>query len=111
MGFRWFDQYSLLHAAVGVVAYFWSVPFWPALFLHVIFEFVENSEIGIHFIQFLTSKERTFRLPWPGGKTEPDSISNMMGDNITFATGWLVAAYLDFYGKAKNWYYRTTDEY
>lgn len=111
MGFRWLDQYSLLHAAVGVVAYFWNIPFWPAFLIHVAFELAENSGPGVRFLQYMTDKQRAYRLPWPGGKTEPDSMENQMGDNLTFAGGWLLASALDTYGKAHGWYYRTTGEY
>lgn len=111
MGFRWFDQYSLLHAAVGVVAYFWNLGFWPAVLTHLAFELAENSGPGVRFLQYMTDKQRTYRLPWPGGKTEPDSIQNQMGDNLTFAGGWFLAAWLDQYGKAHDWYFNTKDGY
>lgn len=111
MGFRPLDQYSLLHWAVGIVAYFWNVGFWPAVLLHLAFELAENSGPGVRFLQYMTDKQRAYRLPWPGGKNESDSLLNQAGDNLVFAGGWLLAAWLDAYGKAHGWYYRTTGEY
>ena len=37
------DQFTLLHVAMGVVAYFWGMPFWLALGIHIVFEIVENT--------------------------------------------------------------------
>ena len=35
---------------------------------------------------------------WPGGKPKPDSIINIVGDNIAAIFGWLSAFYLDKIG-------------
>lgn len=42
MGLRIFDQYSILHFAVGVIAYFWSIPFITIIIIHILFEYVED---------------------------------------------------------------------
>jgi hypothetical protein len=105
MGHRFLDQYSLLHAATGVMAYFWSIPFWIAFILHMLFEWIENSAPGVRFIQWMTDQQRLYPFPWPGGKHEADSLLNQWGDNLTFALGWLSAAGLDRYGTAQGWYF------
>ena len=97
MGKQILDQFSLLHAAVGVVAYFWGVPFWLALGLHFVFEIVENTAWGMSFIN-------NWLTLWPGGKPYADSIVNLISDNVTFAGGWLVAAWLDRVGDERRWY-------
>ena len=75
MGNQLLDQYSLLHYASGVVAYFWG--FEPLTFFlaHVGFELAENTSVGMRFInQHLTW--------WPGGKPRADNIVNMLGQFI-----------------------------
>ena len=32
---------------------------------------------------------------WPGGKSSPDSLTNMTGDVLSGVVGWLSAYYLD----------------
>ena len=89
MGLRAFDQYSLLHFAVGVVAYFWSFSFFIVIIVHILFEFVENTPVGMNFIN-------TYFLQWwPGGKTHPDNLLNRTSDTIFTGLGWLLAYQLD----------------
>ena len=96
MGKLLFDQYSLLHFSVGSVAYFWGVNFIPLLIAHTVFEGVENTQVGIKFIN---------NLPlWPGGKRVEDSGINIIGDTISVVAGWTVAWQLDEMGKRRNWY-------
>lgn len=99
MGHRLFDQYSLLHASVGIVFYFWSVPLLISFLLHFLFEIIENTSLGMKMIN-----THFISLGWPGGKPEPDSNKNILGDNISFVVGWLLASYLDYKGKTENWY-------
>lgn len=88
MGTAVFDQYSLLHVASGVVAYFWGVSFAVWMLAHVAFEAFENTPAGMAFIN-------GFPL-WPGGKPAPDSFRNsMIGDNLCAAAGWALAYGLD----------------
>ncbi len=96
MGSQWFDQYSLLHTATGILSYFWSIPFVTALILHTLFEWLENTEYGMSLI-------RKFTL-WPGGKNKADSIQNSIGDTIAFALGWGMSYKLDTYGNQKEWF-------
>ena len=92
MGHKLIDQYTLLHIAVGVVVYFWdiSLPIW--FVIHTIFEIVENTPQGIDFIN------NTFTL-WPGGKPRADNMINRIGDTIGAIIGWVLAYYVDEYGK------------
>jgi len=89
MGTQLFDQYSLLHFASGVVAYFWGVPFIAWVILHAIFEAAENTATGMRIIN-------SFPV-WPGGKSLADTPANILGDNIASILGWLAAALLDWY--------------
>jgi hypothetical protein len=93
MGYRAFDQYSLLHFAVGVVAYFWSVSFLIVIVIHILFEFIENTPVGMNLINTYFTKW------WPGGKTHPDNLLNKTTDTIFTGVGWLTAKYLDDYYK------------
>ena len=89
MGLRAFDQYSLLHFAVGIVAYFWSISFFITILFHILFEFIENTSIGMNLIN-------TYFLQWwPGGKTHPDNFLNRTSDTIFTGLGWLTAYYFD----------------
>jgi hypothetical protein len=99
MGQRFLDQYSLLHAAVGIVAYFWGFGFLASLLLHTVFEWAENTTVGMRFINNTLTA-------WPGGKPKADSFLNCVGDTVAFAMGWIAANALDTHGIQKNWYYK-----
>ena len=96
MGNRFLDQYSLLHFASGVVAYFWGVPAMYWFMAHMTFELAENTEVGMKFINDITW--------WPGGKPRVDSFINIVGDNVAAMAGWYCASKLDEEGKRRNWY-------
>ena len=96
MGVYFTDQFSLLHAATGVIAYFWNISLITGFLIHLAFEFFENSAIGIRFIQKYIINPGFFS--WPGGKRVPDSPINMLGDNVYFVIGWLLAYVSDYYG-------------
>ncbi len=98
MGQRFLDQYSFLHYAVGVVAYFWGIPFVFAILVHTLFEWIENTSYGMRFINV------TLHGIWPGGKPAADSLLNCTGDTLFFGLGWLAGKWTDDYGKARNWY-------
>lgn len=91
MGNGLFDQFTYLHFAVGIIAYFWNISLLNWFILHTIFELVENTKIGISII----NKYITF---WPGGKPKSDSFTNMIGDTLGTIIGWLSAYYLDRLG-------------
>ena len=97
MGNQFFDQYSLLHLASGVIAYFWDVPLPHWFVAHASFEIVENTEAGMNFI----NNNLTW---WPGGKPRKDDFINIVGDNVAALLGWYVAAKLDEAGKHRGWY-------
>lgn len=93
MGQYIIDQFTLLHFAVGIIAYFWAVPLWLTVILHVAFELVENTPIGMRFIN------DWFTL-WPGGKPYADSVTNSLADTAATAIGWLVSWQAD---KLSSW--------
>lgn len=88
MGQYWVDQYSLLHVATGIFAYFWGFSWIGTLLIHTAFELVENTEVGMNFINK--------RIPfWPGGKPKADSIPNQISDTIMTMIGWFLSRYAD----------------
>ncbi len=96
MGLMLFDQYTYLHFASGIIAYFWNISFVNWIILHTIFEYIENTNYGINIINKFTF--------WPGGKSCPDSLINNVGDTIGTIFGWLTAYYLDKLGEKYGWY-------
>lgn len=99
MGFQIADQYSYLHFASGIIAYFWGVPFAWWVVIHVVFELVENSPQAIYIID-------NYLKLWPGGKGRSDSFLNIVGDNIAAFAGWYSAYLLDSFGTQMGWYKR-----
>lgn len=99
MGTQFLDQYSLLHFAVGIIAYFWGLPLWLWNFIHILFELVENTETGIFLIN-------NYIKIWPGGKDYADSWINCLGDILVGYVGWICAYWLDFYGNQQGWFHR-----
>jgi hypothetical protein len=97
MGYRYFDQYTYLHFAVGIVVYFWNISLINWLILHTIFEFLENTQIGMNIIN-------KYIVFWPGGKLKSDSIINNIGDTFGAVLGWLSAYYLDKLGNKYKLY-------
>jgi hypothetical protein len=91
------DQYSFLHFSTGAIVYFWNIKLLPWLIIHALFELIENTPIGINFIN-------TYFKIWPGGKQGPDSFINSQMDNVFAMLGWLVSFYLDKLGNKYNWY-------
>ncbi len=90
MGQTFFDQYSLLHAAVGVIAYFWNVPLWIGTIVHILFEYVENTQWGIGIINRYMIEPGIFG--WPGDKRCADTLLNASGDTemieVVCGTSW-----------------------
>lgn len=85
MGTALLDAYSLLHFAVGVIGRHWNIEFLVFIVAHAIFELVENTKAGMHFIN-------TYVTAWPGGKPSPDSfINSQIGDNLCATLGWWAA--------------------
>lgn len=88
MGRQILDQFSLLHFATGVLAYFWGLSFAIWMTISIIFELIENTKVVGEFLNDAVSI-------WPGGKPEPDFWRNRFGDILTGAIGWATAAALD----------------
>lgn len=98
MGKYFIDQFSLLHFSVGVICYFWNISLITFTIIHLIFEILENTKKGMFFI----NNYITF---WPGGKPNRDTFINIIGDNVFAILGWLIAYFLNVYGKKYKWYY------
>lgn len=97
MGLYLFDQYTILHMATGIIAYFFGISWYAWLILHTIFECVENTQKGMYIIN-------TYIKIWPGGKPQQDSFINNIGDTIGTMLGWFIAYIFDVIGKKYNWY-------
>lgn len=83
MGVKFTDQFSLLHFASGIIAFFWKISFMNWFLLHLIYEIFTNTKYGIYFINHYTF--------WPGGKLNYDSPKNIFGDQVWGLIGWLFA--------------------
>jgi hypothetical protein len=88
MGYKFIDQFSLLHFAAGVIAYFWGISFFTTIIVHTLFEVFENTKDGMWFINY-------YFTIWPGGKSHPDSLVNSIGDTIFTGIGWIASYLLD----------------
>jgi len=96
MGTRIMDQYTYLHLASGVIAYFFGIDIVSWLVIHTIFEYLENTKFGMRVIN-------SFHY-WPGGKTYADSLQNSLGDTIGSLLGWVSAYAIDQLGKKHKWH-------
>ena len=85
MGTRFFDAYSLLHLAVGVIFRHFSIGLHSSIAIHILFEWIENTSFGIRFINTY------FKEIWPGGKPYADNLLNSIGDTFFFTLGWILA--------------------
>jgi len=85
--------------ASGVIAYFFGIKLINWIIMHGLFEYFENTEVGMSFIN------NNLENIWPGGKPKADSFMNsMIGDNIFAIIGWCIGYYFDEIGKKNNWY-------
>ena len=84
MGKYFIDEFSLLHFATGIVIQYWGVTFRDWFIMHLLFEIVENTNVGVKFID-------NYITFWPGGKKQPDTFVNSLGDQIFALLGWLFA--------------------
>jgi hypothetical protein len=71
--------------------------FLSLILLHTLFEIMENTSLGIKFIN-------KYIFLWPGGKTMPDSIINNLGDTLSVIIGWYSSLLLDNKGEHLGWY-------
>lgn len=98
MGKKIIDQYSILHLAVGIVAYFWGISIKKWIIIHIVFEYIENTAYGIVGINTY------LKGIWPGGKQYSDSLINIISDNVFAIIGWILAYYIDKMGKKNKWH-------
>lgn len=96
MGRYLMDQFTYLHFASGIIAYFWGVTLKDWILINIAFELFENSDIGMKFIS---------KIPmWPGSKPTSDYHLNIIGDISSIIIGWLSAYYVDNLGVKYGWY-------
>lgn len=82
MGVYFTDQFSLLHFASGIIAYYWKTTFFTWFGLHLLYEWITNTSWGIYIINHYT--------PWPWGHLNRDSPINIVGDQIYGLLGWII---------------------
>lgn len=100
MGHQIFDQFSSLHFAMGVIAYFFGLTFWQWFFLHLLFELIQNGSKYYGYINI----DVGLPILQPPDTTGPDHLINSLGDQTFAMTGWILAYYIDKLGKEYNWY-------
>jgi len=76
---------------------FWNISLTHTILIHSLFEFIENTSLGMYFI----NNYITF---WPGGKPYTDSFINNIGDTIGIIVGWCLAYYINIIGTKYNYY-------
>ena len=98
------DQYSLLHFAAGVTAYFWGISPVAWFVIHFGWETFENTKFGLSMVNKYWH--------WPGRKKPmvQDSFANSVGDTLAAFIGYLCAEKLDEYGKEHDWYDEKTQD-
>lgn len=97
MGLYVIDQFSLLHFAAGIIAYFWGFSALHTLVFHTLFEWAENTKFGMKFIN------EYFPL-WPGGKPYADSLLNQFSDTCMTMIGWFLSQYVDSVSTERHLY-------
>ena len=97
MGLHIIDQFSLLHFAVGILAYFWGFSALHTFVFHVVFEWAENTKPGMKFIN-------TYFSLWPGGKPYADSFINQFSDTIMTMIGWYISQFADIASTERHVY-------
>tara|TARA_B110000285_G_scaffold211166_1_gene253618 strand:+ start:995 stop:1285 length:291 start_codon:yes stop_codon:yes gene_type:complete len=86
MGVYFTDKFSLLHFATGIIVYYWNVSFLFWFIIHLLFEYIENTETGMYFINKIKL--------WPGGKEKSDFMINRLGDQFYASIGWIIAYFV-----------------
>lgn len=97
MGLYAIDQFSLLHFAAGILAYFWGFTAIHTFILHIVFEWAENTKLGMKFIN-------EYFPFWPGGKPYADSLLNQATDTIMTMIGWYLSQYVDSLSTERHLY-------
>jgi hypothetical protein len=87
MGTKVIDNFSILHAASGVFLYFWGFTLAQTTIIHLLFELLENTKP----VMKLTNETGW----WPGGKPNPDNLTNIISDTVFSIIGWTVSYMID----------------
>ena len=89
MGQNLIDIYSLAHFASGYLAKKSGyLKFWQYILSHMSFEYLENTEVGMKFIN------DNLKSVWLGhGKQGKDAFINIVGDNLSASLGWFMGKY------------------
>ena len=92
---EYFDQFSCLHLASGITAYFWGLSLKKWIFYHIAFSIFENSSLGISLSKKYLSNFRAYKMG-------PDSLKNLIGDTIGALLGWLLAYSMEQLAKSNK---------
>lgn len=99
-----FDQYSILHLATGIIAYFWRIKFTSWFIIHLLFEIIENQTTSMEFINMYFPQ-------WPGGKAKADTLINSVSDQFFAMLGWIIGYMADYYGNKYELYAHSSRAY
>jgi len=83
------DQYSLFHVAIGIVMYFWSLPFLSFILFNLALEYAETTSIGSNL------KHTYLQGWWPGGKSVPTTFLARISDVACMLAGMLISYGVD----------------
>uniref|UniRef100_A0A6C0KVM3 Uncharacterized protein n=1 Tax=viral metagenome TaxID=1070528 RepID=A0A6C0KVM3_9ZZZZ len=83
------DKYSLFHVAIGIVIYFWSLPFLSFILFNLALEYTEATAMGKNL------KNTYLKGWWPGGKSVPTTFLARSSDTACMIAGMLVSYGLD----------------
>ena len=83
------DQYSLFHVAIGIVMYFWSLPFLSFILFNLALEYAETTSIGSNL------KHTYLQGWWPGGKSVPTTFLARLSDVMSMAIGIALSYAID----------------
>ena len=88
MGKSLFDKFTYLHFGSGIISYYWGFSLTLWMVAHTVFEILENTKAGVHFID-------NYLTLWPGGKGSPDTFVNCVGDTLGALLGWSSALFVE----------------
>ena len=83
------DKYSFFHIGIGIVIYFWSLPFLSFILFNLALEYVETTSLGNNL------KNTYLQGWWPGGKSVPTTFLARASDLACMIAGMLVSYGLD----------------
>ena len=99
-----FDNYTYLHFAAGIIAYYWGFTLLEWTVFHLFLDIFERTDFGKKVLHF-------FIRIWPGRDDNLlESYYNVFGDSASAVLGWLSAYLLDIMLQKIGLYQKTEKE-